>query len=302
MNSKQVECFISVAETLNFTQSSKLLFISQPTVTHNVATLEEELGYKLFTRTNKQVELTPAGRYLYRSLKELGSQYRNAVSRARLYGEGYEKELVLGCGSSEFEEQFLPGVVREFRRLHPDVYVRFEMGHIREKMALLQEGKLDLLLSTTMMNIDPRRFAYEPLGSYGMVCAMSREHELAGEDSLGVADLEGQSLVLLDQTCAPPEMDELQKTLERMYQPNIIAHVQDIRLSRLIMLCDMGVSVMPEFKFREMEGLACVPFEWPQKVSYGITLKRGEGRDYVLCLAELVRKSTARGNFATIHP
>ena len=290
MNSKQVECFISVAETLNFTQSSKLLFISQPTVTHNVAMLEEELGYKLFTRTNKQVELTPAGRYLYRSLKEIGSQYRNAVSRARLYGEGYERELVLGCGSSEFEEQFLPGVVREFRRLHPDVYVRFEMGHIREKMALLQEGKIDLLLSTTMMNIDPRRFVYEPLASYGMVCAMSREHALAQEGSLRIDDLEGQSLVLLDQTCAPPEMDELQKTLERMYQPNVIAHVQDIRLSRLIMLCDMGVSVMPEFKFREMEGLAGVPFEWPQEVSYGITLRRGEGRDHVLELASLVRE------------
>ncbi len=88
-------------------------------------------------------------------------------------------------------------------------------------------------------------------------------------------------------------MDELQKTLERMYQPNVIAHVQDIRLSRLIMLCGMGVSVMPEFKFREMEGLVAVPFEWPQKVTYGITLKRAESRDYVLELARLVRERFA---------
>ncbi len=290
MNSKQVECFISAAETLNFTETSKLLFISQPTVTHNIATLEDELGYKLFDRTNKQVSLTPAGRHLYAALKQIGSEYRNAVSRARLFGEGFESELVLGCGSSEFEEQFLPRIVREFRASHPDVYLRFEMGHIREKMALLQEEKIDLLLSTTMMNADPKRFSYTPLASYGMVCAMSASHELAGRESVGFDDLAGQSLVLLDQTCAPPEMDELQKTLEHLYRPNIISYVEDIRLSRLIMLCDMGVSVMPEFKYRELEGLVAVPFEWPRRISYGISLKKGEARTYVLDFARLVRE------------
>lgn len=290
MNSKQVECFISAAETLNFTETSRLLFVSQPTVTHSIAMLEDELGYKLFNREKKQVSLTPAGRHLYKALKAIGIEYRNAVSRARLFGEGYEKELVLGCGSSEFEERFLPSVVRAFRRSHPDVYVSFEIGHIREKMSLLQQGKIDLLLSTTMMNVDPRRFDYLPLCSYGMVCAMNRDHELAEAESLGIDDLANQSLILLDQTCAPPEMDELQKTLEQRYQPNIIAHVQDTGLTRLLALCDMGVSVMPEFKFRPTGDLVAVPFNWPQKVSYGISIRKDEARDHVRDLAQLIRE------------
>jgi DNA-binding transcriptional LysR family regulator len=290
MNSRQVECFISAAETLNFTETSKLLFVSQPTVTHSIATLEGELGYKLFSRDKKQVSLTPAGRYLYRSLKVIGSDYRNAVSRARLFGEGYEKELVVGCGSSEFEEQFLPGVVREFRGGHPDVYLRFEMGSIREKIALLQEDKIDLLLTTTAMNLDPRNFAFTQLHTYGMVCVMNREHKLAGAQSLGFDDLAGQNLILLDQACAPSETLELQATLERMYQPNIIAHVRDVRLSHLLMLCDMGVAVMPEFKFTHNEGLVAVPFSGAEQIPYGLVVRQGESRDYVRDLVALLQQ------------
>ena len=293
MNSRQVECFISAAETLNFTETARLLFVSQPTVTHSVAMLEDELGYKLFNRDKKQVTLTPAGRYLYKSLKVLGADYRNAVSRARLFGEGYEKELVVGCGSSEFEEGFLPGVVREFRRSHPDVYLSFEIGSIREKMALLQEEKIDLLLTTTTMNADPRRFTFTQLKTYGMVCVMNRDHALANADSLGFEDLAGQNLILLDQACAPPEVSELQTALERMYQPNIIAHVQDVRLSHLLMLCDMGVAVMPEFKFTRNEGLVAVPFAGAEQIPYGILTKRDEARDHVLDLAALLQQRFA---------
>lgn len=291
MNSRQVDCFISAAETLNFTETAKLLFVSQPTVTHSIAALEDELGYPLFNRDKKQVTLTPAGRYLYKSLKALGSEYRNAVSRARLFGEGYAKELVLGCGSSEFEEQFLPATVREFRRQHPDVYMRFEIGSIREKLALMQEGKLDVLLTTTAMGVDPRRFEFTALQTYGMVCVMGRDHALAGQENIGFDDLADQNLILLDQACAPAEVRGLQATLERMYQANIIAHVQDMRLSHLLMLCDMGVAVMPEFKFTRNEGLIAVPFADAPRIPYGILLRSDEARDHVLGLAELIREN-----------
>ncbi len=290
MNSRQIECFISVAETLNFTESAKLLFVSQPSVTHSIATLEDELGYKLFSRDKKQVSLTPAGRYLYKSFKVLGSDYRNAVSRARLFGEGYEQELVIGCGSSVFEERFLPGIARAFRASHPDVYMRFEIGSMREKIALMQEGKIDLLLTTTFAGVDSRRIACEELASYEMVCVMSADHELAGCESLVLDDLAGQNLILLDRACAPAEMGKLQATLERMYRANIIAHVQDVRLSHLLMLCDMGVAVMPEFKFTRNEGLVSVPLAGAERIPYGIMLNVDEARDYVHDFAGMLRE------------
>ena len=61
MNTIQLECFITVAEHLNFSRASEILKITQPAVSHQIRSLEEELGVKLFKRTSKNVSLTPEG-------------------------------------------------------------------------------------------------------------------------------------------------------------------------------------------------------------------------------------------------
>ena len=61
MNTVQLECFVTVAEHLNFSKASRVLKITQPAVSHQIQTLEEELGVKLFNRTSKSVTLTQEG-------------------------------------------------------------------------------------------------------------------------------------------------------------------------------------------------------------------------------------------------
>ena len=61
MNTVQIECFLAVSEHLNFSRASEALKITQPAVSHQIQTLEEELGVKLFKRTSKSVSLTPEG-------------------------------------------------------------------------------------------------------------------------------------------------------------------------------------------------------------------------------------------------
>ena len=61
MNTIQLECFLAVAELLNFSKASQALKLTQPAVSHQIQTLEEELGVKLFIRTSRNVELTQEG-------------------------------------------------------------------------------------------------------------------------------------------------------------------------------------------------------------------------------------------------
>ena len=293
MNSIQIECFISAAETLNFTKTAKLLYISQPTVTHHISSLESELGYQLFERVNKQVFLTPVGKYFYKSMKAVSSEFHNAMIKAKKYGEGYKQELVIGCGSSIFEEKFLPGLIQHFKEMHSDVYITFNMDPIREKMALLQEEKIDILFSTTGMNTDRKRFEYIPLASYKMVCVMNRKNKLADREKITMEDIANENLILLDQNYATPEIDELQKVLEKKYQANIIQYLSDIRLSHLIILCDMGIAVMPEFKYHENEQLIAIPFSWDEQISYGISMKKEEERAYVNEFAKVAKEMFA---------
>lgn len=61
MNTIQLECFVTVAKHLNFSKASEELKITQPAVSHQIRSLEEELNVKLFQRTSKSVSLTPEG-------------------------------------------------------------------------------------------------------------------------------------------------------------------------------------------------------------------------------------------------
>ena len=61
MNTTQLECFLAVAEHLNFSRASEELKMTQPAVSHQIRMLEEELGVKLFMRTSKNVSLTSEG-------------------------------------------------------------------------------------------------------------------------------------------------------------------------------------------------------------------------------------------------
>ena len=61
MNTAQIRCFLAVADTLNFARAAEQLHLTQPAVTHQIQTLEQELGVKLFARTTRTVRLTEEG-------------------------------------------------------------------------------------------------------------------------------------------------------------------------------------------------------------------------------------------------
>lgn len=61
MTTMQLECFLAVTETLNFAKAASQLNVTQPAVTQQIRTLEEELNIKLFKRTTRMVQLTPEG-------------------------------------------------------------------------------------------------------------------------------------------------------------------------------------------------------------------------------------------------
>lgn len=71
MNTQQLQCFIYVAERLNFTKAAESLFLSVPTVTHHIKSLEDELGTQLFYRNSRVVRLTQQGEKFYYTAKDI---------------------------------------------------------------------------------------------------------------------------------------------------------------------------------------------------------------------------------------
>lgn len=76
MDIRGLKYFISAAECLNFTRAAKECFITQTAMSQHIANMEKELGFQLFRRNNRNVELTTAGRDFYEQMKARGSQLR----------------------------------------------------------------------------------------------------------------------------------------------------------------------------------------------------------------------------------
>lgn len=83
MNTFQLECFLAVAEYLNFTKAAEQMRLTQPAISNQIKTLEAELGVKLFFRTSRDVRLTKAGTQLIEEAKSILKSFGNIKHRLK---------------------------------------------------------------------------------------------------------------------------------------------------------------------------------------------------------------------------
>ena len=86
MNTTQIKCFLALSETLNFTKAAARLYLSQPALSRQIATLEQELNTLLLIRDSKNVRLTPAGALLAEELSGLNTALEDLISRTKAMG------------------------------------------------------------------------------------------------------------------------------------------------------------------------------------------------------------------------
>lgn len=97
MNQRQIESFLAVAETGNFTRAAERLYISQPAVSKQVLSLEEELGFLLLIREyHKDVQLTEAGKLYYDFFHKVMGEYKAVYEQAQQYRKKVRGTVRLG--------------------------------------------------------------------------------------------------------------------------------------------------------------------------------------------------------------
>lgn len=140
MELKQLECFAAVVKYGSFTVAAQHLYLSQPTVSAHVRTLEEELGRRLLIRTTKSLEVTPKGREVYDcAVKMLSLQTR--IRRACAPDE----EHIIRLGASTIPSAYiLPQLLPEFGRRCPDVYFTVTQTNSQGVVEGLADGIFDL--------------------------------------------------------------------------------------------------------------------------------------------------------------
>ena len=148
----KIAVFVSAAETLTFSETAKQLHMSQPTVSHHIKTLEQELGAVLFTRTATGPQLTEAGRLLLPWARRLLHDTHDMQAMMSSIQVDVVGELVIAC-STTAGKYVLPQLAARFRQRFPSVRVRILACTAEDVTVRLLEGTEHLgVLSREVMD------------------------------------------------------------------------------------------------------------------------------------------------------
>src|SRR5579875_3873835 len=143
MELRHLRYFCAVADWQGFNRAANALHLSQSAVSDQILDLEREIGVRLLNRSRERVSLTPAGEIFLEDARKVLADAERAVERARRSANGETGSLriaFLVWGASSF----LPGFIREFRQLHPEVKLSLlEMLPSAQSEALIR-GNLDV--------------------------------------------------------------------------------------------------------------------------------------------------------------
>ena len=143
INLVQLRTFVAVAEEQHLTRAAERLHISQSAASTHVRAVEESLGNQLFIRTNRSLELTPAGQLLLRKAKTLLNEATQFTSFARELNGKVEGELILGS-KSESTESRIGEIIAALRTRHALIRVGLRARPSAGTRQGLKTGELDV--------------------------------------------------------------------------------------------------------------------------------------------------------------
>jgi DNA-binding transcriptional LysR family regulator len=187
---RQLQCFLTLSDLLNYGKTARALYMSQPTITFQIKSLEEAFGVKLFERDRQQVRLTDAGC----AFRDYAQSIMDTVDAAQecLSGLHTRLRLRVSCGPVG---QFilLPAVIRTLAAQYPDFELEVSELTTEQQMTRLPEGKVDALLMIGTLPVKGLRF--DPISNETLVAMVSRHSPMAKQSTISVQELRHTGII-----------------------------------------------------------------------------------------------------------
>lgn len=136
MNFVQIEAFVAVIRYRSFSKAAEAIYLSQPTISSHIRSLENELGVQLLIRSTKEIYPSAAGRIFYGYASEMISMRDKAVSEVKSYSTKIQGSLEIAA-SSVPSQYILPHVLSKLSAKHPDLFFtvrQYDSVHVIQKV------------------------------------------------------------------------------------------------------------------------------------------------------------------------
>jgi LysR family transcriptional regulator, carnitine catabolism transcriptional activator len=242
VTTRQLRAFRLVAQHRNFTRAAEALFITPSGLSVLIRELESRVGFRLFDRTTRHVELTSQGRELLaviqRSLEELDAGIANIARNAK----HTQQQILLGT-TPLVAANILPPAMREFRKQRPDVRVQLFDADLPTLIKMVEAGRLDMSLGIFKAMPDVRR---EPFFRFSLMVARASKDDTPPRRTTTWSALDGETLISL--SSGHPHQQLIDKHLARAgvkVQIGSIVNLLDTQIA--LVEAEEGIAVIPSF-------------------------------------------------------
>lgn len=263
MELRHLRYFIAVCDTLHFGRAAELMHIAQPALSQQIKNLESEIGVDLFSRTKRNVELTPAGEIFAKRARLILGNVNSAVQETRNNGLSGRTYLRVGTLSSIQLFQLIP-LLKEFRINHPEVSISVVQMPTHLQLAALTAGAIDVgFMDSTSTNLLSTNIGI-PISSIDvlqeeLVAALPFDHPLATRQAIALAELAGSAFLLTDRTSECSLGARIYSLCDVAgFRPELYSEALDLPSAIALVAAGYGVTLAPACAIRQWQH--CIRF------------------------------------------
>ena len=256
----ELECFVAVAEELNFSRAATRLHMSQPPLSRQIQSLEEKLGLRLLERSTRAVALTPAGALYLVDARELLTRLDAAAESARRAVAGEGERLRLAFIGALLDEG-LVRLLQIFRASHAGCQIHLSDLSAGAQLEALGSGQVDGAFIGAPAKKAGKEIVSLTWKREPLLLALPERHSLAASKSVPLAMLKSESWVMISRSAAPAfrrQFDALCAGAD--FRPRVVQESDRVAAVLTMVAAEQGISLLPEAVSRLIRaGVAFLP-------------------------------------------
>ncbi len=262
---RQLRYFVAVAEELSFTRAALRLHLSQPPLSQQIQSLEQDLGVRLLERTKRSVALTEPGRVFLEQARQILAKVDEARSQVVAAAAGYSGQLRLAYTVSVSFHPAMPQALLRFGQIAPNVRLQLSEMYTEPQFAALLAGQIDVgfVRDEPLHAQDVRSLRLSVIDREPLLLALPVGHPLASRSCLRLAEVAGNAFVSQPRELAATLYDRLVELATRAgFRPEIIQHAQQINGLLALVAAGLGLALVPaSMRTVRLAGVCYVPLE-----------------------------------------
>lgn len=243
MELRHLHYFIAVAEELHFSRAAERLCISQPPLSQQIRSLEDELGVKLFERTKRHVKLTEAGNVLLEHSYLVLAQLEQAIEATQRVGRGEVGRLAIGfVGSATYT--VLPEILSAFRAQFPAVELQLRELTTAQQIQALHHKQVDIGIVRSA--ISEPGLSVELLLPESLVLALPEAHPLSAQTEVSLSTLADELFILFPAKMGPVFYKKIIHSCQQAgFCPKVAQEAVQMQTIIGLVAAGLGIAIVP---------------------------------------------------------